>query len=556
MEDGGDICDICCERFDDGDHHPVLVCDEGHTMCMKCFNILLNSPNPICPSCRTRLKNPPTRNRALLRVIDAARAHSGAPVRPEGSSGKKRVLHILDTNSLKIESSKGPIGTGSTGDVYCGTLNGATVAIKRARTVDKKYHKLIKHEVLVMQEVRHPCIVSVYGYTEIDGFPSIVMEYGDGGSLEGLLSSHSLTSEQVVPLALNIVQGLEFLHSRNIIHRDLKPGNVLLCRSKAKLTDFGGSKVLRESAASSSMGIGRGTVRYSAIEQMEDDQEHGTFTDVYALSIMLYEIFSCGGRAFDSMSDMNIMRHKALGKAPVFSDGSQAVPEPYVRLAKAVWEARDPHQRPPLSAFIKLLRAMEHHGGSVDSWSLGGRARMDFGMSRLSIHESARKDKIEAEKKDEIEAEKKREQEEINRLNEKVRKLEKEKKEKEIAHKNELDRLKAMREREAEERESKEMVISGHRYTRHTFPGDVYTAASYVICDSCGDKPLREFYHCHTCGTKDYCMSCWRSGRLSPCHESRSPRVIRILHRDPFGEFGSPFGGFLGNPFGGGMGWL
>ena len=43
-----------------------------------------------------------------------------------------------------------------------------------------------------------------------------------------------------LPIALDIANGMAYLHSKNVIHRDLKPSNILLTQgNRAKVADFG-----------------------------------------------------------------------------------------------------------------------------------------------------------------------------------------------------------------------------------------------------------------------------------------------------------------------------
>ncbi len=61
--------------------------------------------------------------------------------------------------------------------------------------------------------------------------------------------------QRAIETTIQILDGLEFLHSRNIIHRDLKPANILLQGNTLRLADFGISRALRTTVASQSQNI-------------------------------------------------------------------------------------------------------------------------------------------------------------------------------------------------------------------------------------------------------------------------------------------------------------
>lgn len=78
-------------------------------------------------------------------------------------------------------------------------------------------------------------IVPFYGLDERNG--SLVFEAVLGGSLENLNSRLKQMTEvarhleliSIFPgIAIDLVNGLEFLHSNGVVHADVKPGNVLL----------------------------------------------------------------------------------------------------------------------------------------------------------------------------------------------------------------------------------------------------------------------------------------------------------------------------------------
>jgi serine/threonine-protein kinase len=120
------------------------------------------------------------------------------------------------------------------------------------------------------------------------------MEYIDGEDLASLLRRIGrLPSDKAVELARQICAGLAAAHDRQVLHRDLKPANVLIDgRGRAHLADFGLANLTGERKGAPEIA---GTPGYMAPEQWAAG-EVTTRTDVYALGLVLYEMFT-GKRA-------------------------------------------------------------------------------------------------------------------------------------------------------------------------------------------------------------------------------------------------------------------
>ncbi|CAN0296758.1 unnamed protein product, partial [Ectocarpus sp. 12 AP-2014] len=82
------------------------------------------------------------------------------------------------------------------------------------------------------------------------GYVSIVMEYCSGGSLQDLINREGpLKEASIASIALDMAQGLRYMHSLDMLHRDIKPANILLDREgRVKLADFGLVRSLNDTA--------------------------------------------------------------------------------------------------------------------------------------------------------------------------------------------------------------------------------------------------------------------------------------------------------------------
>ncbi len=98
-----------------------------------------------------------------------------------------------------------------------------------------------------------------------------------------------MSVERAVETTIKILDGLEFLHSRNIVHRDLKPANILLQGETPRLADFGISRALRTTATSQSSNVS-GTFAYMPPEGF--DGKRSVQTDVWSVGVNLYQFLT------------------------------------------------------------------------------------------------------------------------------------------------------------------------------------------------------------------------------------------------------------------------
>ncbi len=240
----------------------------------------------------------------------------------------------------------GLLGRGGMGEVYRADdmKLGHTVALKflsHKLAADPNLVQRFYSEVRLARQVAHPNVCRVYDVGESDSLLYLSMEYVDGEDLASLLKRIGrLPPDKAVDIARELCAGLAAAHDRGVVHRDLKPANVMLDgRGHARITDFGLAIPLEGGTAERYAG----TPAYMAPEQLTGS-EVTQKTDVYALGLILYEIFT-GKRAFEAKSIPERLR--ALDSARPESVTGIAGTDPAVERAIMRCLEKDPAQRPP-----------------------------------------------------------------------------------------------------------------------------------------------------------------------------------------------------------------
>ena len=280
---------------------------------------------------------------------------------------------FFDTDDFELQDTQ--IGEGTYGTVYLATSikenkQYAAKIIKKRGNFNGYDQMKFMRESTILGKLKHPAIVEFKG-VNFQSFlnrdilsPSIITEYIKNGSLKDILyqERRSLAdinwsaTKKYISL-LGISSAMKYLHKHGIIHRDLKPENILIDDNYyPRISDFGLSRCFPKSLTDSiklTMTSGIGTPAYMAPELFENVEHYSASVDVYAFSMIAYEIvtgkvpFSELGQITPPVLGIKVMK----GYRPPFPS---FVPVKMQNLISRCW-SQNSEERPTFSEIFELL---------------------------------------------------------------------------------------------------------------------------------------------------------------------------------------------------------
>ena len=170
----------------------------------------------------------------------------------------------------------------------------------------------VVREIKILKEIDHPNFVKLYEIIENQDRIYLIMEYASGGELFDFIVSKDRLSEKVACMFYNqILDGIEYLHSRGIAHRDLKPENLLLDAEKKniKIVDFGLSN---EYKPGETLITACGSPCYAAPEMIAGKRYNGIDVDIWSSGVTLYAML-VGYLPFEDPDTVQLYRKIILG---------------------------------------------------------------------------------------------------------------------------------------------------------------------------------------------------------------------------------------------------
>ncbi len=185
----------------------------------------------------------------------------------------------------------------------------------------KTVYERFQNEARTMVQLEQGGIVQVYDFGEHEGQPYLVMRYMPGGTLADRLAAGPLPLAEVQEILQRLCEALDFVHEYGFMHRDLKPQNILFDeKGHACLADFGIARLADNTQSTAIVG----TLKYMAPEQFRDEPI-GTYTDMYQLGVILYEMLT-GFPPYEASSTAGLIKKLLDDPVPAASYKNPELP--------------------------------------------------------------------------------------------------------------------------------------------------------------------------------------------------------------------------------------
>ncbi|KAL8549013.1 hypothetical protein ACS0TY_008045 [Phlomoides rotata] len=205
------------------------------------------------------------------------------------------------------------LGQGTFAKVYYARSlqTGQSVAIKviaKEKIMKVGIINQIKREISVMRLVRHPYIIHLYEVMATKTKIYFVLEYAKGGELFNKVAKGRLKEDLALKYFQQLINAVDFCHSRGVYHRDLKPENILLDENEnLKISDFGLSALAESKRQDGLLHTTCGTPAYVAPEVINRKGYDGAKADIWSCGVILFVLLA-GYLPFHSNNLMEMYR--------------------------------------------------------------------------------------------------------------------------------------------------------------------------------------------------------------------------------------------------------
>ena len=149
-----------------------------------------------------------------------------------------------------------------------------------------------KQELKLSRQLAHPNIIRLYDIGIFEAHRYISMELLTGASLTSQMGTAPMEFSRGLAYLIQACAGLGAVHDAGVVHRDVKPDNMFVTKEgMLKVMDFG---IAKQTAGPARTLAGQmaGTPQYMSPEQINNFGKAGPSTDLYALGVIAYQMFT------------------------------------------------------------------------------------------------------------------------------------------------------------------------------------------------------------------------------------------------------------------------
>ncbi|XP_065642153.1 leucine-rich repeat serine/threonine-protein kinase 2 [Hydra vulgaris] len=259
----------------------------------------------------------------------------------------------------KFLDKKYKLGAGAFATVYKVKINGIDIAAKVFNeSTGYCPNRMLRQEVDILKRLHHPCIISFIGVSIRPR--ALLIEYSPLGNLADSIASKNISKNKSLThkIALQIAEGLAFIHKHSIVYRDLKPKNIIVfsyslrAPVNVKLSDYGISQHKTYQGLIANMG----TPSYQAPEVGCEDSEYSIEADILSYGVTIYELVSNGKKPFRYFNRQKEFEDAVLSNKPIDSLISHGL-APWPDMEELIKNClqKNPEVRPKAETIVKAL---------------------------------------------------------------------------------------------------------------------------------------------------------------------------------------------------------